>query len=278
MLPEEGGAPATLENALWLADVAAFDHDAPVGVRPSFAGPGKATDPRAAVPPRQPISPVVGDAATWYWADVGAALDAAARLRFNDSYAIRYGDDGDPGTDFSDRFRGREDRLALYAMAARQADVLIEYMCLYRVLEAADGKNGKKFAAERLADIDSHDFGVLHVVSPTTDDGEHRWTDAFACYRDQAREELARMKDLGVGDVPGHLYRFRNSVAHGKHDVLVGSVGRGLDGVVRALPVVKLLARMAVEGRLPHCRSGTPSPSSDDDSTLVLSPTQEIAS
>jgi hypothetical protein len=30
----------------------------------------------------------------------------------------------------------------MYAIAARQADLLAEYLCLYRVLEGADGQNG----------------------------------------------------------------------------------------------------------------------------------------
>jgi len=35
---EEGGTPATVDDALWLADACAYDHDAPVGVRPVFEG------------------------------------------------------------------------------------------------------------------------------------------------------------------------------------------------------------------------------------------------
>jgi hypothetical protein len=117
VLPPEGGTPATLEDVLWLADAGAFDHDAPAGVRPAFEGPGSTKDPRAAMAPRQPVSPLVGEAETLYWDDLGAALEPAAQLRFNGSYAIRYGNgDHDPGTDFGVRFQGREDRLALYAM------------------------------------------------------------------------------------------------------------------------------------------------------------------
>src|SRR5438445_738386 len=83
------------------------------------------------------------------WDSLTAVYGSAAELRFNGSYVIRYGgEDPAPVTDFIHRFIGREELVSMYAMAARQADQLSEYLCLYRILEAADQRNGKIFAAD----------------------------------------------------------------------------------------------------------------------------------
>jgi len=122
--PRPGDPPATVDDALWLADAIAFDHDAPVGVRPAVDGPwpaGTPIDPDG-LPPVQPAEPLTGSLFMWYWEALADAYNSAALLRFNASYAIRYGDDdSDPGTDFARRFEGREERLAMYAMATRRS-------------------------------------------------------------------------------------------------------------------------------------------------------------
>lgn len=251
ILPEVDGAPvATLDDALWLADALAFDHDAPVGVRPAVTGVWPNVEPKdaAAIPPAQPVDPLTGPLVTWYWESLSAAHGAAADLRFNGSYAIRYESDfQDPGANFSDRFNDRETLLAIYAMAARQADLLAEYLCLYRVLEGADGTNGKDFAANELPHVLDRDYGVLRVISDWWHEGRFLWTNAFDLYKYRARLELDRLAATGVADVPERLYRIRNSLAHGKTDVLAGGHGAGFDAAARALPIVKLLARVAVE-------------------------------
>jgi hypothetical protein len=195
------------------------------------------------------VTPVQEDGLTAlsYWQSVNESLAAAAEIRFGGSYVIRYGlpDTPSPSTDFAGRFRGREDLVGMYAMAARQPDCLSEYLCLYRLLEAVDMINGKMFAGQTIAAIASHDFGVLPVIGI---DGKYRnAVNAFEVYKTRAIEELDRLRLEGVTDVPKYLYKIRNSLAHGKTDTL--STGRGDSFVraVRALPVVKLLARMAVE-------------------------------
>jgi hypothetical protein len=62
---------------------------------------------------------------------------------------------------------------------------------------------------------------------------------------------LYRIGELGEVDVPQYLYRIRNQIAHGKHRVLAGGSGRFFEDVAWALPVVKLLARVAIEETLP---------------------------
>jgi hypothetical protein len=103
----DGGPVATLQDAVWLADALAFDHDAPVGVRPAFGGAWPNLEPRdsAAMPPAQSAEPLDGP---WYWDSLATAYGAAADLRFNASYAVRYESDlPDPGTNFTRGSRTR---------------------------------------------------------------------------------------------------------------------------------------------------------------------------
>src|SRR5690606_14608272 len=103
----DGGDVATIEDALWLADAFAFDHDAPVGVRPAITGawPDSVPKDEAAIPPVQPVVPFDGPLVTWYWDSLSSNYGSAAELRFNESYVIRYASDApDPGTNFKERF------------------------------------------------------------------------------------------------------------------------------------------------------------------------------
>jgi hypothetical protein len=250
ILPAPGDPVATIDDALWLADALAFDHDAPVGISPAWSGvyPAPPKD-SAGIPPFQPVQPLGGDAFSLsYWQSLSVAYNAAAELRFNGSYVIRYeGDDPAPDTNFAHRFSGREELVSMYAMAARQADLLSEYLCLYRILEAADGRNGKSYAREALPRLDDHDFGILRVISPNPWDRSETAANAFAVYKERAVEELTNLATGGVADVPRYLYKIRNSLAHGKTDVLAHGRGEAFQDAARALPIVKLLARMAVE-------------------------------
>jgi hypothetical protein len=156
-----------------------------------------------------------------------------------------YGEEGSPSTDFSARFRGREELVGLYAVAARQADILSEYLCLYRVLEAADGQNGKAFSSAKLGDLLATHFGDLRVIG--LDLEYDTAPNVFGVYKERSRRELESLASEGVHDVPKYLYEIRNSLAHGKHDVLTARSGERFARAARALPILKLLARTAVE-------------------------------
>jgi hypothetical protein len=241
---------ASLTEVAWIADCLAYDHDAPVGVSPNALN-------RRARFPNQPIIPHPGENATlWYFRDQLLAYEAVAEMRFGNSYLLRYDpyDPRSPTTDFDSRFLGRESLVSLYAMAARQADLLSEFLCLYRVLEAADGANGTAFIGQHLGEILDRDFGFLGVAATLL--GADEWTNVFDVYRRRARNELARLRSLGTttgSEVASHLYRIRNSLAHGKRSTTTGDFGPRVAEVAGALHVIKLLARLAVE---PECRRG----------------------
>jgi hypothetical protein len=234
-----GGTRATVDDAMWLADVIAFDHDAPVGIRPATRGPGAPPVDPDGFPQTQPVHPYADDLFMWYWENISTASMAAAELRFNDSYVLRYLEDDprSPRRDFSARFGERDQLVSMYAMAARQADPLSEYLCLYRILEAADNANGKTYASQMLPTFLTHDYGDL-FVAPLEAQGWEHMTHVFESYKIRANKELDSLRAQGVTDVPAHLYGIRNSLAHGKEDVLAGSFGSSYNAALRALPIV----------------------------------------
>jgi Methylamine utilization protein MauJ len=242
-----GGTKATIDDAMWLADVIAFDHDAPVGIRPAVHGPGTAPIDPDGIPEVQPVHPYSDDSVMWHWDNIGLALGAAAEQRFNDSYILRYDDDPQsPSRDFSARFAGREHLVSMYAMAARQADPLSEYLCLYRILEAADGANGMRYAAKALPALLTHDYGDLRVATYVPM-AQQETTRVFELYKYRAKMELASLQAKGFENVPRYLYGIRNKLAHGGRNVLTADFGSGYSAAQQALPIVKLMARMAVE-------------------------------
>lgn len=132
-------------------------------------------------------------------------------------------------------------------MASRQADLLSEFMCLYRVVEAADGTNGTAFLTVHVRDLASHDFGALRVIRQRSTRG---WVNAFSVYRRRAHQHFRRLQASGISsdeEVARSLKDLRNALAHGMHGTLVSDYGSQMGEVAAALPLVKLLARMAVE-------------------------------
>jgi hypothetical protein len=251
IFPEQGRPPATLDDAQWLANCMAFDHDAPVSAVPNQYGDERSLAPmdERAVPPFHPVHPFTPAVAASFWETRDMAYDVAADARFNDPYGIRYniGDRAEPDTDFTRRLGASRDRIALYAMAARQADVLAEYLLLWRLMEAADHRNGMTFAQEQLDSLRHREFGVLRVYDIFRGDLD-TWTNAFEVYRERAVEEMDRLTREGEHNIVGYLYwRLRCGLAHGKRDCILDSQ-EYLQDVARALPIVKLLARIAVEG------------------------------
>jgi hypothetical protein len=242
VLPKCGLRGVTQDEAMWIADCIGFDHDAPVGLLPTRWNRRPNRLP-------EPISPTGGLlSSTWYYEDLGNAYGAAANIRFGESYVLRYdGERGSPRTNFPDRFEGRENLVALYAMASRQADLLSEFLCLYRVVEAADGRNGLTFLTRHIRDLASFDFGTLRVIRPGSPRG---WVNGFTVYRRRARQLLRHLAASGIASdeqVARYLYRLRNALAHGKHGTLVSDYGSQLAEVAAALPILKLVARIAVE-------------------------------
>lgn len=233
--------PVPFDEVLFLSNCIAFDHDMPTFVQPTVHAP-------TSDPPIVPLVPSPGRAdETLYYQSLGTALSQAVDIRLGlHGLVMRYDEDDAPLlTRFEERFADRSEVLGLYAMATRQVDVLSEYLCLYRVLEAPGHDDGKPFVASHLSQLETYDFGSLAASEfPGSS------VDVFDIYRRRALDRLAGLRrtlpaDTGVAE---HLYKRRNSLAHGKSKVLVEDFGDAVASVAAEVPIVKLLARMAVEG------------------------------
>ncbi|MEZ4282296.1 MAG: hypothetical protein R3F21_22050 [Myxococcota bacterium] len=255
-----GHRPAELADAIWLSEVMSFDHDAPFLVKPVYevdpdAGTGEYELYRRrerAESQDLPLAPILGSDMKidrhMYWQTMGEVAGAISDLRFGGNFALRYENGtGSPSTDFSCRLGEKREALSLYAMATRQFDPLSEYLCLYRVLEAADGQNGKAFSRANLRLLQRINFGTLLVDEP----GSPRpAVNAFEIYRERALRHVDALKRAAVIDIPAYLYDLRNRIAHGKYGTIRSIGDPAVSGVVAAIPIVKLLARIFVEAKL----------------------------
>jgi hypothetical protein len=230
---------ATLADVLFFADCISYDHDVPSIVQPIKA-PGTA--------PYRPIASTgKGDTAEKYYESLFEAYDVAFHLRFASGPQLRYEEDGDSDlTRFTSRFARTAEPLSLYAMSLRQVDFLMEYLSLYRVLEWVHKDNGKLFVSNNLHLIQTYDFGLLQTSVLANLGREDGPVSVFDSYRKRA---LDRINKAGPdpSQVARHLYRIRNSLAHGKEDFRAGYAGPDTEEVAADIPLLRLLARLAIE-------------------------------
>lgn len=233
------GDTASFAEAVAFANCISYDHEVPTVVQPLAPGHAPSYDaigfPRAWLDPGQSFTDAFITAA-----------ESAVDVRFTDALDFRYSDDASL-TNFSHRFHGRAEPLAMYAMALRQVDLLAEYLCLYRICEWADRKNGVSFINENLETIATHDFGELRMNHATLSN-ERSSINVFETYRERAVGRLEALRTSGIEDIGKHLYGYRNGLAHGKSDLLIQDFGANVDTVAAELPLLHLLCRLAIEG------------------------------
>lgn len=233
------GDTASFAEAVAFANCISYDHEVPTVVQPFGSGRTPSYDPvgfpRAWVDPGRSYS----DALV-------AAAEAAVDVRFTDALDFRYPEKVSL-TEFSHRFSGRAEPLAMYGMALRQVDLLTEYFCLYRICEWADGNNGVSFINDNVDAIATHDFGELRMNYLTLS-SEVSSLNVFETYRERAVGRLEVLRTSGVEDIGKYLYGYRNGLAHGKTDLLVQDFGANVDAVATELPLLRLVCRLAIGG------------------------------
>lgn len=178
-------SPVPFDEVLFLSNCIAFDHDMATFVQPTVHAP-------AGEPPIMPLVPSPGRTDEMsYYGSLGAALSQAVDIRLGlHGLEMRYDEDhATTLTRFEERFTDRSEMLGLYAMATRQVDVLSEYLCLYRVLEAPGRNNGKPFIATHLSLLETHDFGIL-----TASAFPGSTVDVFDIYRHRALDRLGVLR------------------------------------------------------------------------------------
>ncbi|MGP3737590.1 methylamine utilization protein MauJ (plasmid) [Streptomyces sp. GDS52] len=229
----------SLEDVLFVADCIAFDHDSPTVVVPLQ---------ELATAPYEPV----GHDRPWIAANrtyrdiLDSVAEQAHEIRYTDALRLRYGTYGDPLTRFSGRFAGRSEPLALYATAIRHVDLLAEYMGLYRVLETPRRDNGLGFITDHLDSLERYDFGKLLTIPAFLPRHAEEPIEVFSVLRERALGRLEALRTAGI-DTARHLYAIRNGLAHGKQDLILNDFGNAVDAVAADLPLLKLLARIAVE-------------------------------
>lgn len=241
-----GGPAATLEEVLFIADCVSFDHDMPTVVRPHAATrAAKQLAPlEALVPSPERLENILS-----YANAIESALGSLGEVRLGDaSLRLRY-IEYPRLTDFRNRFAGVEEPLGLYAMATRQVEILGEYLCLYRVLEWADGKNGMTYVERHLGAIATRDFGYL--MADAWPHRRKRRANIFRIYRRRAVKRLTTLRTRFRDDrrIASQLYGIRNGLAHGRpgRSNIVLDRTTSVSEVALDLPIVKLLARMVID-------------------------------
>lgn len=232
------GDTASFDEAVMLANCISYDHEVPTVVQPIWDGRAPSYD--AVGFPRKWVDPGKS-----YADALITAAEAAVDVRFTDALRFRYPDDSLNG--FDRRFRGRSEPLAMYGMALRQVDLLAEYLCLYRICEWADDKNGMRFINDTVDAIAAHDFGELWLEHLTLGRDRPK-RNVFEEYQERAVGRLEALRTAGEEDIGRYLYRYRNGLAHGKSDLLVQDFGASVDRVAQELPLLRLLCRLAIEG------------------------------
>ena len=238
------GAPRSTARAVFFANVLAYVHDAPVGFWPLVGKPLTRS--------------VFGDEKGHHHSFEQIAriheLIHAGRVGSMASYDFKWSSPTGTSLDVpvTTAFGPATDLLAFYATALRQHDPLSEFLHYYRVLEAIDGANGKKWIANHLASLTTHKFGAL-LIDP--DDPPRRpRRDLLQHYTRRAVKRRDQLVATRV-DIPTQLYNnLRCGIAHAKTGVKTFDFGPDVAEVTRDLPLTKMLARIAIDSRVRACK------------------------
>jgi hypothetical protein len=237
-----GGGPApTIDDVLFLADCISFDHDLPTVVRPSAETNVAGMRPSGSLLPSPAAS-----AGLWYSDVLPEAQGLAAEMRLGAPVVLRYGEGERSLVQFESRFAGVGEALGFYAMALRELDEPGEYLGMYRLLAWADGDDGRSFVATHLKSVAEFDFGMLR-----TEPNRHGTSvDVFEHYRELALARLRALRSSGMSDsrIADHLLGVRAGLARSGRLPGANAGGAVVSGVAHDLPVVKLLARIALDG------------------------------
>lgn len=234
------GAVRSTARTAFFANVLAYVHDAPVGLLPVHGKPLM----------RSAFGQEQGHHASYQRLAHIHDLVHEGRVGVAATYDFKWRTGGGECLDVpvSTAYGAATDLLAMYATALRQHDPLSEFLHYYRVLEAIDGANGKRWVEARLPTLAMHDFGRLFVQPD--DPPRRRSRDLFAHYRRQAIRRRDQLVAEGA-DIAVHLYHnLRCGIAHGKAGVKTFDFGPNVEEVTRDLVLAKMLARMAIDGRV----------------------------
>jgi hypothetical protein len=176
----------------------------------------------------------------------------------------RRGDQEWPDLPYLNRFSALSASLSIYATGLRQLDPLGEFLHYYRVLENADGKNGKQELARVLPLLWTHPFGRLPAQLWHHHSAAFK-ADLLARWKRRAVARLAYLARRSI-NVADHLYsRGRCGIAHGKTGIRTLDAGSDLIEIACDVPLVKMLARVSIDSRIPPVHTRKPEDDGWDD-------------
>jgi hypothetical protein len=257
-----GGGQLSLSDAVFYANCLAYEHDVPVTVSkrsgrihaylPLFPGPARRDNFSAEILVTETMAQLAV-------ARVGDGGGDAVLIHFRCR-----GDEEWPDLPYSKRFAALAEPLSLYATGLRQLDPLGEFLHYYRVLENADRKNGKHELARVLPLLATHSYGRL----PAQLWHHHRAafkTDILTRWKRRAVARLAQLTRRSV-NVADYLYAGgRCGIAHGKIGIRTLDADSDLLELSRDVPLLKMLARISIDTRIPRSHVRKPEDDGWDD-------------
>jgi len=174
------------------------------------------------------------------------------RLGYRYSIAFRWYDENRRvDLPYGQRFGNLCDAVHSYSAALRQTDPLSEFLWYYRVLENLSGNNGKQWITSNVARI-----GNCRVPRLTAADSPEgfRTVNLLSRLHARAGRRLEQLRKLVGSDdkIARYLYHTnRCGIAHGGAKLRRSDFQEGYFEVARDNSVAKLLARLAIEDRIP---------------------------
>ncbi len=269
------GTPQPSESEAWYyADCIAYEHDIPVIVLPSktdfrrfryrflhsgrvrseertvvdVSGSGQTRHSTYTVHPMPPDE----IARTFYVKELCVILDEIRLLRHGPLTYVgfRHADtNGRLNLPYARQYARTANEVHLYATALRQADALGEFLGYYRVVEGATASNGKAWIARALDRLRTHDFGFI----PIAHEEDRSPRNLLGILRRRASRRLSTLMSTYQSDseVAAYLYNVqRCGIAHGRR-IVRADITPSYFEVVRDTYVMKLLARVAIDEKLP---------------------------
>ncbi len=251
LVSRRGEPPPTFAEALFYARCLSFDHECPVVV--VGRGIGR-------FGPRPWLSTKSFEPE---WAQVQELLSEIQRRRSGGGVALfrrpqRLSEFEYFNLPLSARYGQVADMLAMYATALLQVEPLGEYLHYYRVVERAarlesgnPSNNGKDWVERHLQKLATFSFGELWLQKSGAGQVAHR--SLFQLLQRRAVEAFHRL-GKNAADTSKYLYgALRCGIAHSSGPKTF-DFGGDVKEVGQALPIVKLLARIAIENLSPARR------------------------
>lgn len=231
-------------EVIFYANCLSYDHDLPV-----FIAPVHSTALRS---PIEKGPPDYIDQS--YYQSLAMAFEAINAIRLGPLGYVTFrwpGFEKDREIYYTKEYSNVSQELSLYSTALKQVDPLSEFLSYYRIIESVSSGNGKDWVRTNVSSFRDYDFGFLSFGSDGAVPEPRRRTNLFSVYRRRAKSRLRELQRRLVGrDIADYFYNeIRCGIAHGKRNVKDYDYNYNIVEVAQDIYILKLLARIALEGK-----------------------------